>query len=239
MGKDSLAMVLKLLELNYPLDEVVWFNMKGAEFSCMEKNAEKLRKLLESKGIQFTVLEPEHDFKYYMLERAVTKRDGTIQQGYKWCGGKCRWGTALKLDAIYKHEKETSFEYPVVVEYVGIAYDEKHRINRDRQSERVKLYPLVEWGMLEKDCLVYCYDNGWDFIEDGVELYSCLDRVSCKYCKNKNLSELRAIYNNFPSIWSELVELQDKIDIPFRSSGETIYDLEERFFYENAQLTLF
>lgn len=44
-GKDSLAMILKLLELNYPLDEIVYFDI-GVEFPAIRNNAEKLARIL-------------------------------------------------------------------------------------------------------------------------------------------------------------------------------------------------
>lgn len=56
-GKDSLAMILLLLEKNYPLDEVVYFDI-GAEFKSIYNNVEKIKKLLEEKNIIFTVLKP-------------------------------------------------------------------------------------------------------------------------------------------------------------------------------------
>lgn len=238
MGKDSLAMVLRLLEEDYPLDEVVWFNFGNAEFNCLHENAKKLKPVLEEKGITFTELRPDKPFEYYMLEKEVCKRDGECQKGYQWCGGTCRWGTSLKLDAIHKHEA-TYGDY-LIVEYVGVAADERHRIHRQRDMNRVKLYPLVEWGMVEADCLEYCFNRGWHWLENGFELYSVngLDRVSCKWCKNKNLHELRNIYNNMPGVWKELVELQDKIPMPFKPNA-TIYDLGRKFALENAQLTLF
>ena len=40
------------------------------------------------------------------------------------------------------------------MEYVGIAADETKRIKKT-------CYPLVEWGMSEKDCLSYCYAGGF------------------------------------------------------------------------------
>lgn len=46
MGKDSLAMVLRILEENKPLDEVVFFDM-GAEFPPIYRNAEKLAQVLQ------------------------------------------------------------------------------------------------------------------------------------------------------------------------------------------------
>lgn len=56
-GKDSLAMLLKLLELNYPLDEVVYFDI-GAEFDCIKANADKMAEILNKRGVEFTILKP-------------------------------------------------------------------------------------------------------------------------------------------------------------------------------------
>lgn len=234
-GKDSLAMLLKLLELGYPLDEVVYFDI-GVEFDSIRHNAEKMGKILTDKKISFTILEPKEPFIWCMTEKPVAKRDGTLQCGYKWCGGCTRWGTTLKLDAIRDNNKKYGDE--MIAEYVGVAADERKRINRERGGNRVKIYPLVELEMTESDCLQYCYSHGWHWNENGYELYDLLDRVSCKYCKNKNLKELRNIYHFMPDIWQELKELQDKVQMPFKG-GKTIHDLEARFASEDAQMSLF
>lgn len=233
-GKDSLAMLPKLLELNYPLDEVIYFDI-GVEFDSIRRNAEKMKPILAQKGIKFTILEPKNTFVYTMTEKPVKKRNGEQQNGYKWCGGCARWGTTLKLDAIGEYNKTYGNE--VIVEYVGVAADERNRINRKRNGNRIKIYPLVEWEMTEKDCLDYCYDKGWHWSENGYELYDLLDRVSCKYCKNKNLKELRNIYHFMPEVWQELKELQDKIQMPFKDN-KTIHDIEARFVTEDMQMTI-
>lgn len=234
-GKDSLAMLLKLLETNYPLDEVVYFDI-GVEFDSIRNNAEKMKSLLADKGIEFTILEPREPFIYCMTEKPVKKRNGELQCGYKWCGGCARWGTSLKLEAIKENNKKYGDE--LIVEYVGVAADERQRISRERNGNRVKIYPLVEWEMTENDCLEYCYSKGWHWSENGYELYDLLDRVSCKYCKNKNLKELRNIYHFMPDVWQELKELQDKVQMPFKGN-KTIHDIETRFITEDNQMTIF
>lgn len=234
-GKDSLAMLLKLLEMNYPLDEVVCFDI-GVEFNSIRNNAEKMKSLLADKGIEFTILEPREPFIYCMTEKSVKKRNGELQCGYKWCGGCARWGTSLKLEAIKENNKKYGDE--PIVEYVGVAADERQRINRERNGNRVKIYPLVEWEMTENDCLEYCYSKGWHWSENGYELYDLLDRVSCKYCKNKNLKELRNIYHFMPDVWQELKELQDKVQMPFKGN-KTIHDIETRFITEDNQMDIF
>ncbi|MCQ2589276.1 MAG: hypothetical protein MJ179_02525 [Treponema sp.] len=93
--------------------------------------------------------------------------------------------------------------------------------------------------MTEKDCLNYCYKNGWNWEENGIDLYKVLDRVSCWCCWNKNLKELKNIYQFMPEYWERLKVLQSKIKIPFRDNA-TIFDLEERFKKEtnNGLFTL-
>ena len=64
--------------------------------------------------------------------------------------------------------------------------------------------------------------------------YQVLDRVSCYCCGNKNLKELKAIYEHLPEYWQKLKDMQDKTSIPFRDK-ETIYDLEARFKKNNGR----
>ena len=89
---------------------------------------------------------------------------------------------------------------------------------------------IHDWGVTEADALQYCYTKGFVWCEDGVRLYELLDRVSCWCCGNKNLKELKNMYLYLPWYWKKLKELQLNTDRPYRrNSGETIFDLEERF----------
>ena len=218
-GKDSLAMLLMLIEKNYPLDEVVYFDT-GMEFQAIYNLRDKIKPLLESKGIKYTELKPKCEFCYKMFDKPVKAKNGTVHYGYSWCGGRCRWGTTEKLVALEKYCKGA-------VEYVGIAVDETQRLIKERKGN--KQFPLAEWRMTEKDCLQYCYDKGYNWLEDGIDLYSILDRVSCWCCANKNLKELKNYYLYLPKYWQKLKDLQSRTDRPFKNNKYTIFDLEEKF----------
>ena len=218
-GKDSLAMLLRLIEEGKPLDEVVFYDT-GMEFECIYNLRNKILPLLEAHNIKYTELKPKETFLYTMFEKPVKKRNGTIGKGYSWCGGRCRWGTTEKLKAIEKHCKGN-------YEYVGIAYDEQNRLSKERKGN--KLFPLAEWKKTEKDCLEYCYNKGYNWNEDGIELYSILDRVSCWCCCNKNLKELENYYKYLPKYWNKLKELQSKTDRPMKYNKYTVFDLEKKF----------
>lgn len=195
-GKDSLAMLLKLLELKYHIDEVVFVDT-GMEFQAIYNIRDNIVKILQEKNIKYTELKFDKPFEYYMFEHKT--KSGKV--GYSWCGGTCRWGTSKKLQLLNKHCKNA-------VQLVGIAYDERHRI----KNEKNKVYPLVDLKMTEKDCLEYCYSKGFCWKENNVELYDILDRVSCWCCSNKNLKELENYRKYLPAYWNKIIEFQNKTD---------------------------
>ena len=87
---------------------------------------------------------------------------------------------------------------------------------RLQNLEGHKRSPLAEWGMTERDCLEYCHEKGYFWEENGIELYSILDRVSCWCCCNKNRKELKNIYLYLPEYWERLKDLQARIDRPMK-----------------------
>jgi len=217
-GKDSLAMLFIILENNLPLDEVVFYDT-GMEFNVIYKTRDIIVPILKEANIKYTELKPKNEFEFDMFDRIVNHRDGTTGRGYSWCGGRCRWGTDKKIKAIEKHCKGH-------YEYVGIAIDEQKRLAKKRKG--FKLFPLVDYGMTEKDCLAYCYQIGFNWEEDGVKLYDILDRVSCWCCANKNLKELNNYYLHLPKYWEKLKELQSKTERPMKTNY-TVFQLEDKF----------
>ena len=212
-GKDSTFLLLEILRRNHPLNEVVFFDT-GWEFPEMYDHLDKLKRLCKDNNIKFVTLHPDKSFDYLMFDK-----------GYSWCGRMCRWGTACKTQAIDKYLKDVG-EYII---YVGIAADEPERV--ERNTDIRKKMPLVDWGITEAECLQGCYDAGFDF--GG--MYKHLDRLSCKFCRNKNLKELRNIYRYYPDVWEELKDYQNRTPYPYHPEGPTIHDLECRFKFEDRR----
>ena len=163
-------------------------------------------------------------------------RRGGQQFGYSWCGGLCRWGTDSKQSTIKKYYETIQDD---IVEYVGIASDETSRI--ERAVAKGQRLPLVDFNMTESDALQYCYKKGFNWLENGVELYSILDRVSCWCCKNNNLKELRNIYHFLPEYWDKLKRMQSLTSFPYKdyrykgNPCRTIEELEQRFIQEDKE----
>ena len=225
-GKDSLFMLLRLLEEGAPLDEVVFYDT-GMEFQAVYDTRNAVLPMLEARGIAYTELKPKRPFIYDMLHKEVSGKNG-LHHGYSWCGGRTRWGTTWKQQALDANAKKYEGE---VIQYVGIAADEPERLKRLTPNKRA---PLAEWGVTEAQALQGCYARGFEWLENGIRLYDILDRVSCWCCSNKNLKELRNIYLHMPDYWNRLRELQAQTDRPMKGDGKSVFDLEERFKKELA-----
>lgn len=245
-GKDSEAAFLRALEEGLKLDEVVAVDL-GDDFPAIYDTLLFTASVCMREGIKFTVLTiPETDEYREFVERTGqkigmfeflafhhVKESGEV--GYGWCG-KQRWGTAIKKQLLnnYYQSKER-----FVVEYVGIAADEAHRIDIEPHKNYAKAYPLIKWQMTEANCLQYCYEHGIEWKQDGIRLYDILDRVSCMHCQQKNLKELRNIRKHLPELWDSFKDWQCRIQFPYRSDGATIHDLDRRFADEERQINIF
>lgn len=223
-GKDSTAMLLKMIENNMPIDEVIMCDT-GVEFEDMYKHIEKVQSMI---NMPIIILRADKSYEYYMFEHIKTRGKNKGSKGYSWADFRNRWCTQLlKKSVINKYLKE-KYKNEEITEYHGIAVDEIKRLNKNKEKN-VK-YPLADWNMTELDCLQYCYDKGLDW--NG--LYKKLGRVSCWCCPLKSLKELKVIYHDYPKYWQKLKEYDSKTYRKFRADY-SVLDLEEKFYYEDIK----
>ena len=226
-GKDSTAMLLMMLERNMPVDDVVFFDT-GWEFPQMY---EHIAKVEEYTGITVTKLKYEIPFTELMLHNHRTRGNRKdIVAGYGWPTPLARWCTTKKCQTIDRYMKK--YENPK--RYIGIAADEAHRCKQFN-------YPLVEWGVTEKDALAYCKAHGFDW--DG--LYDYFKRVSCFCCPLQSIDELRQLRLHHPKEWTQMLVWDCQINRPqdrpqdrFRNDYD-LPELEMRFRREDRQMRLF
>ena len=235
-GKDSTAMLLRLLELQQQIDEVVCCDTYK-EFPQMYEHIERIRKVVEDKGVKFTMLKHKWTFDYWMFEYEPKRRNpekffamyGADAKGKSWATSRARWCTGeLKIKLMDRYFRELREQY-TVINYVGIAADELNRLARENQKN--SSHPLVEWGWTEKDCLEYCYSLGYDW--GG--LYEIFSRVSCWCCPLQPLSELRKLRTHFPELWAELIDMDNRTWMDFKE-GYSVADLDKRFAFEEQRI---
>lgn len=221
-GKDSTAMLLRLIEEKRPVD-LILFCDTGLEFPQMYKHIRQLEEYIKR---PITILRAEHSFEYYFFDYTPIRKNPELKQysGMSWAGPRNRWCTGmLKTRIMSKYLKELKKTYEII-EYIGIAADEPKRI-------RDGCYPLVEWDMTEKDCLEYCYKHGFRW--DG--LYEIFKRVSCWCCPLQSLSELRKLHKFFPDLWKQLEDWDNRTWRKFRADY-SIAELNVRFDFEDECL---
>ena len=90
-GKDSTAMLLRLLEEHRPVDRILFCDT-GLEFPQMYEHLTKLERYI---GRPITRLNAERSFEYYFSEYLPKRRNPALQQykGNRWAGPRIRWCT--------------------------------------------------------------------------------------------------------------------------------------------------
>ena len=233
-GKDSTAMLHLMLEKNEPIHSVIFFDT-GWEFPQMIDHIHQVEK---KTSIKVNIIKPEKSFDYWMFQRPIIKK-GTKDVhriGNGWPSPMRRWCTRLKANALDKHFKKQGSD---IVKCIGFAYDEKHRLDSKNVKEsKIKLrFPLIEYGMTEKQAHAYCRVLGYDW--GG--LYDRFDRVSCFCCPLQRIGELRKLRKIYPELWGRMLKMGKSV--PCHNRGfrmyDTVHDLEKRFEREDLQNSLF
>jgi len=222
-GKDSTALLLRMLEEGMPVDEILFCDT-GLEFDAMYRHIDKLEKYI---GRPITRLKSDYSFEYLFFDHIPKRKNPELvgRKGFSWAGPHNRWCTAmLKTRIINRYLHEQAKKY-TIIQYIGIAADEPQRIHEFT-------YPLVDWGMTEADCLAYCRERGFDW--DG--LYDIFHRVSCWCCPLQSLDELRKLRRHFPELWERLRYMDEHTWRTFLKNY-SVAELDTRFSFEEERLT--
>lgn len=229
-GKDSTAMLLRMIELGEKIDEVIFCDTYK-EFPAMYRHIERIKKVCENAGVKFTTVKSEKTFDYWMFEHIAKKKNPNLpdRNGRGWATPMSRWCTGeLKRDVSNRYLRNIRKSHNINITLcVGLAADELYRLERKNNQCENHRHPLIEWGWTEKDCLEYCKSKGYDW--EG--LYEIFDRVSCWCCPLKPLGELRKLREHFPELWEELKEMDKRAWNKFRPNY-TVEQLDIRFELE-------
>jgi len=226
-------MLLMMLERGIPVDRVICVDTTK-EFPAMYEHIEKVQTMIEPLKIEIVKI----GFDYWFGERLLSKGERKGEKGFGWPDMRNRWCTQLKTDAFtsqllqngktisgWPSVKGQMKANPTITQYIGIAFDERHRVQTSKQKLRTVKTPLVEWGVTEKQALKYCYNIGLNW--EG--LYEKFHRVSCWCCPLSRIGELRVLYNDFPELWQELIAMDKKSFRKFRPNY-SVDDLSRKFF---------
>lgn len=229
-GKDSTAVLLRMIEIGEHIDEVIFCD-STVEFPTMYDHINKLKEYSENHGIKFTILKSPHDFEYFMFEIPIKSDKYGDHKGYGWPLTNTGWcNSYLKVRVINRYLSSLRKKYNII-QCIGLCADEEYRVKRKSNDKRGRRYPLVEWGWSEADCLNYCYSRGYDW--GG--LYRIFERTSCWCCPLQPVKCLKNLYKYHPELWRKLEEWEDRLNesgqyhTKFKAGYYTVHQLSERF----------
>lgn len=207
-GKDSTAMLLRMIELNMRIDKIIFADTK-LEFP---ETYEYIKKVEKHIGREITILRTEREFDDIFYGTYTRGKYKGIRRGFPWMLYPCWWATESKhkmLDAICNGN----------IRYIGIAADEPKRIG----NKEGFTYPLNDWGWTEKDCLEYLKDKNLHN-----PLYDRFKRLGCWLCPKQGVASLKSLYKYYPELWIKLKKYE--ADSPQGINPDIkLVELEKRF----------
>lgn len=232
-GKDSLATILLALEHNEPLDravfcEVMFDHARGISGELPE-HIEWVRNIaipkLESWGIPVDVVKSKSDY-VSLCRRVLTKgaKQGCMY-GVQNCFP-CYANSELKIKPLTEY-----FRGKNVVQYVGIGYDEKKRLQR-LTPRKISLLAKFKHSTFYAEYL--CQKAGL-----LSPCYSLDKRVGCWFCYNARLSRYAHIKKHYPEYWEALRNLYYETQSKAFKYNQTFDDIDHRLDFEQRQLKLF
>lgn len=249
-GKCSIAMVLKMLENNMEIDELVYFD-SGWEFPIMIKQAKKLAK---KTGLKLTFLKPDPSFEDILFRLPIKRKIGPdkgkiYRHGHGWPVHNRRWNDREMVNVINRYCGHS-------IQYIGYPFEREHKqkgqknrsgatifdgsFDKKKSYEEVQdltqkkntRYPLIEFGMDGNDCLRYCKQHGFDW----ADFYEGRDRAGMYCCPLQPMSAIRLLRKQYPGLWEYMIWCDQQIEPNFGfNHGKTIVELEKQFQKEEEK----
>lgn len=217
-GKDSTAMLLRMIELDYQIDEIV-FADTTFEFPELYEYIKRVEKYI---GRKITILEPEEGlFKKWFYGKVTRGANKDKTRGFPLRAFPCWWTREAKVKPLSKFQKNAD------VVYIGIAYDEQQRMSKVDGNLK---YPLVDWEWTEQDCINYLNEKNM-----FNPLYVNFDRLGCWHCPKQGEKSLYVLWKNYPELWKEFLWWDQET---FRETGNWIKEkplLEIGKAFENGK----
>ena len=191
-GKDSTAMLLRMIELNYKID-VVLFADTTLEFREIYDWIKKIESIIPYK---ITIVTAKHSFKKWFYGKWTRGKNTDKIRGFPFVTRPCWWQRDCKDIPMKRYCKGN-------VTYIGIAKDEERRSKRKAYSKGKFKFPLIEWGWSEQDCFNYLESKGL-----AHPLKNKFKRTGCYLCPKQSKESLKNLFLYYPKLWDELKKLE-------------------------------
>lgn len=190
-GKDSAAMLLRMIELNMQVD-LVLFCDTGKEFPQLYAFVDEVFAYCRSKGIECRTLHPAKSWDDWFFGKVTRGKMKGKVRGWPLMFFHCYWSRESKfklMDPICKDQER----------YIGFAADEAKRLQSSGKKPGYN-FPLANWGWPESQALEYLESTGW-----ARQFHRDFNRTGCFLCPKQGTKSLKTLCEYYPEQWSELM----------------------------------
>lgn len=182
-GVNSTALAIHLTKNNLPLDYVI-FSDTGSELPETYSYLPIMEDYLRKYNIPFVTVKA----KTTLLERCIRRK---VIPSTLW-----RWCTRdFKVRPIHKFYK--TLKSPII-EYIGIDYDEIHRMKDAREDFLTKSYPLIDNKIGREDCIAIIKQAHMPIpVKSG-----------CWFCPFNNKDRWESIRKQHPSLFMKAKQIE-------------------------------
>lgn len=222
-GKDSLACLGAIEQLEWPLDRIVHAEVWATDTipadlpSMMDFKAQADRIIknwwgIETEHIRASTTFDEQFYTKYKKGEWAGKIYGWPRTCGSWCTDRLKTNV---LDATKRN----------AITYIGIAKDEPKRLKRKGEK------PLVKAGWTESDCIAFCIRNGL-----ASPIYTSCKRGGCWFCPKQSVESLRRLRDEYRDLWELMLKWDKDSPRKFKADGKTVHDFDRRFQMEDDGL---
>jgi hypothetical protein len=225
-GKDSVSTCIILRYLDIPFETAtaeVWWkkDISGENPLHYEFMHEKLFPKLNSWGVKTHILKSKITAYDYMTtpikaSREHPERNGKLR-GFPICS-KCGIQRDCKTRVCERFYKSITEPYNAII---GLASNEKDRVLSANNKNLIPLLSLL--GIHEIQTYSIC--NSESLLSPT---YTYSNRGGCWFCPNQKIQEWLLLYEQFPHLWNEIMEVQkmpNKVQEKINRT-QTLYDIE-------------
>lgn len=186
-GVNTVALMAMLIQDGAPLDAAV-FADTGGEVPETYESVKTAREYLEKHGIPLIVVKarPRQTDLY---ETALRRR---VIPSVQW-----RWCTRdFKVNPIHKFYSQLGVH---VYQYMGIAFDEIHRMKDSREDHITNLYPLIDKRITRQGCIDMIAEAGLPVPE----------KSGCYFCPFNSTDRWRYLLDRHPYLFEKAIALEE------------------------------
>ena len=209
-GVNTVALMVMLIREGAPLDGVVFADTGGETPDTYESVNIAQEYLIEHK-VPFTVVKARRGNEG--LYAAALRRRVIPSVQWRWCT------RDFKVNPIHRYYRGLRSH---VNQYVGIAFDEIHRMRDSRVEYISNLYPLVDKRLTRQDCIDLIVQAGLPVPE----------KSGCYFCPFNSTERWRWILERYPDLFKKAIELEE------RSKHFPNQRLTDQVFRERDSVTL-